>query len=553
MKSRWHIGLAFILLTACTKPGTPPPEEDMLYRVECFYQKKPDSAKQILDTLNLAVLSDKEQAHYCLLRAKVNDIISPLNPENDSLMQVAENHFVGGKDKYFEALTFFTMAQQHIMKNGSNQTVLDYRLKALQSIEQCQHVDERLVRYSPTPTSEQNEIGRIENAIRFRLGMTYAANHYYRESIAQLKLAEDYYAKNQRHNLRTNAAFMLGNSYIGIQEYDSSLLYFERGRASAEAMHNIEEEAYYHNCVMLCNLCRAEDTASIGHSESQHLLHSAIAEGQKGLQLLENVESRLATGYRYEIFDHLSLCHFKLQQYDSSILYGNQALAINNKGDQTLLYKRLYNAHKALGDDAQAAHFAELVVNREPPGLEESQSVAEVKEEYEKQLEINRLESEHQLKRYRLYSWIALLLSVIMAMLWMVFRYHKNKEIEALQLREEGLRLQSDNERIAHEVRRDRLRRVHKTYTDGKSDAYQRILAEFDATYPKARRNVMEAYPTLNEQEYGLCVLGFLAFRAKEAALLMGFSEHTINHYRTNIRKKTGVGDLKSLIKGHLE
>ena len=56
--------LAFLLLAACAKHDTPPPpEEDMLYRVECFYQNNLDSAMQILDTLNLSVLSDKERAH----------------------------------------------------------------------------------------------------------------------------------------------------------------------------------------------------------------------------------------------------------------------------------------------------------------------------------------------------------------------------------------------------------------------------------------------------------------------------------------------------------
>ena len=45
----------------------------MLYRVECFYQQNPDSALQILDTLNVSVLSEKERVHYNLLWVKVNE------------------------------------------------------------------------------------------------------------------------------------------------------------------------------------------------------------------------------------------------------------------------------------------------------------------------------------------------------------------------------------------------------------------------------------------------------------------------------------------------
>ena len=311
---------------------------------------------------------------------------------------------------------------------------------------------------------------------------------------------------------------------------------------------------------MLCNLFRAEDTSNVGLQGSQQFLRNAIAEGRKGLLMLEKRESRVATGYRYAIFDNLSSCHFELQQYDSCIHYGDKALSIKDDGDQHLLHKRLFNTHKALGNEAKAAHFAELIINREPPALDERQAVSEVKADYEKQMEINRLESEQQLRRYRLHLWIVLLLLVVVSLLWMVFRYRKNKEIEMLHMREESMRLQeeslrlhSDNERIAHETRENLLRRVRKIYTDGKGEAYRRILVDFNATYPQACHNIREAYPTLSEQEIELCVLGFFGFRAKEVALLMELSENTINHYRTNIRKKTGVGDLKDLVKTHLE
>lgn len=62
--------LMLVTLCSCVKHKLPPsPEEDMLYRVECLYQMKPDSALLVLDNLNLTALSEKERAHYCLLRA----------------------------------------------------------------------------------------------------------------------------------------------------------------------------------------------------------------------------------------------------------------------------------------------------------------------------------------------------------------------------------------------------------------------------------------------------------------------------------------------------
>ena len=92
--------LLLFVCVACNKKTVPPPEEDELYRVECFLQQKPDSAMQILDTLDVSALSEKEQAHYCLLRALLVNNKKRYGAELDSLAQVARNQFIGGDDKY---------------------------------------------------------------------------------------------------------------------------------------------------------------------------------------------------------------------------------------------------------------------------------------------------------------------------------------------------------------------------------------------------------------------------------------------------------------------
>ena len=49
------------LTTSCVKHI--PPQEDLLYDLELVYQPYPDSAMQILDTLNVSVLSEKERCN----------------------------------------------------------------------------------------------------------------------------------------------------------------------------------------------------------------------------------------------------------------------------------------------------------------------------------------------------------------------------------------------------------------------------------------------------------------------------------------------------------
>ena len=552
------IGLLLLLavLAACAK-RVPPPEEDMLYCVECFYQQSPDSAMQILDTLNLECLSEKERAHYCLLKAKTNQRQGTNDAATDSLLKVAENYFIGGKDKYFEAMTYWTMSGLSRNNAKERHAVLDYRLKALQSIEQCQHVDERIVRYSPTPTNEQDEIDRLKYAIHQRLGMSYTSNHYFREGVMHLKVSELYYAQKKKHKLHVMSAYMLGYAYLGLNEFDSCLMSYQRGLRSAEAIADTDNCAYYHLAMAdYYNYCHSMQQPE-NESDSNTLLRKVVSECQ---QCLSFYGDSMQKANQVNAWKTMAGAYFGLCQYDSCLLYGLKALAAQEVDGSRSLYECLYGACKALGDMEGAVRYADALLRMESEYRQEQNAVAEVKEEYEKQLEINQLKTEQQIKRYRLYLWIALLLIVLLALLWMVFRYRKNKEIETLRLREESLRLQeeslrllSDKERIAHEVSENLQNRVHKIYTDGKEDAYQRILNDFNATYPKAWHNLMEAYPSLSELEYGLCVLGFLSFRAKESAQLLGFQENTIGKYRSSIRKKTGVADLKELMRSHLD
>ena len=104
MRIRFVLFILLAVLVSCAKQSTvPTSQEDILYQVEGFFIQKPDSALQILDTLNGDVLSEKERAHYCLLKVKVRDQFFLYDNITDSLLQVAEDYFIGSKEKYFEA------------------------------------------------------------------------------------------------------------------------------------------------------------------------------------------------------------------------------------------------------------------------------------------------------------------------------------------------------------------------------------------------------------------------------------------------------------------
>ena len=536
MKRLLSIGFLTLVLMmiACSKHETPPPlEEDMLYRVECFHQKRPDSAFRALDTLDVSVLSKKERAHYCLLLARTMSHLYMDQTVIDSLLDEAEDYYSGSDEKYYEAMTYWQKGWKTSVSGR-----MDYRQKALQIIEQCKHVDKRLVRYSETPTDEQDVIDRLKYAIYQRLGMSYVGSGYYKDGIKYLKLSEQYYKAVNRYELHLASAYMLSHAYTLINENDSSLFYLKRGLQSAEAIGNIAECAYYHIGVSDHCLYRHDTQQYADEDERLELLHRSIEECREALWLMDTINERLVNDHRIDCYGTMARAFNLLQQYDSCIYYGEKVLNVLGDGTSKFLLKNLYNAYRALGDEKNVARISERLLNLPDDNGAEQKALAEVKDEYDKQLEIQRLESEQQLKRYRLFLWIALLVIVLMAVLWTAFRYRKNKELETLKLREAQHELQTELEQLSAQQKEMLQQQAMAIYQSGQKDRLQRILEAFESAHPKGIEKIKTAYPDLNKTERNLVVLTFLGFRIKEEADLLGLSENTVAKYRSYLKNK---------------
>ncbi|MBR2770800.1 MAG: hypothetical protein IKD78_02090 [Bacteroidales bacterium] len=541
--------------SACQQSTMPTPEEDVLYQVECFYYTHPDSALQILDTLDVAKLSEKEKTHCCLLKAQAILQIDFGSAVADSLLQVAADYFSRHDDKYFEALTYYNQCRQLGVTLGketqNEKECTELMLKALQCIESCRHLDPRLLRCSEKDADKLYKIGFLKSQIQMGLSDLYASTGFNEESILYAKLADQFYAEHDLKRERIRTSFSLGNSYLELGEYDTCLMYYDRGLLFSEAVNDDVERAYYYvatNCYYMTLIDYEQYTTE---DERLRLLHKAVATSRKGLEILNNSQNaRMAVSFKEMLNQSLCDGYFELQQYDSALYFGQQ---VANFKDDNLVSaqtnKYLLLSYLALGDIENARHYADLYFAQTWEFEFLGKDVAEATGEHQKQLELQQLQNEHQLRQLKLYLLLAVLVIVLLVILFIFYGHQKKNEMKNLLLNQEKNQLQKDyddKERLSNEALRLRMKTIYKEHND---NLFDRLVNEFNAVYPNALSDFSAAYPELNETERAICLLSYFSFRVKEIAYILDLRENTVSKARITIKKKTGIDDLAEIIK----
>ena len=552
MKSFRHIGfLVCVLLSACGRHDAPPPEEDALYRLECVYQTCPEDPMLILDTLNVEVLSAREQAHWCLMKAVLITDGKKYGPTFDSLLQVAKDQYIGSNDKYHETMTYWLIANKTTNLQQPQQIALDALLKARKSIESCSHVDHRLVDFSPEPTDEKTVIEKLKYFIYLELGMTYGASVYIADAIPPLKLADAYFAQTGDHYNRMSSAYMLGLAYLGIQEFDSCLVHYQDGLRAAQALGRANDCANFHHELAFYYTYCVEQNHYQTEEERQQLLDNAIREAKEGIAGLTDTA---AYSYGYDkqlLLETLASTFFLMKQYDSCIYYGEQAIVVANSNDRLFEnynhYKYLYESYKALGDEKNAVVYAEHLLTMEHPETHMKDMVA-VQEEFNKQEELQQQEEVHHQKSVRLYVVLTVLLAALLILALFIYFYRRSKEAETTRLREAQQQLQAELEQLTVQQKEILQQQARAICQSGQKDRLQRIIEVFEAAYPHAMEKLGVACPELNRSERNLIVLSFLGLRIKEEADLLGLSENTVMKYRSNLKNRAGLELISALL-----
>lgn len=547
MKHWKTIQLALLMgltLLSCSKPRVKPCfQEELLYRVEGFYQQNPDSALHLLDTLNINVLSEKERTHYCLLKVKVRDCFYLYDDETDSLLQEAQRYFIGSKEYYFATETCEALSRVGFKRGKGKAYKIDWLQKGLESIEQCHNVDQRLLLYRNDSVTEKQLIDNLKHLIIWRLGMDYSSNDK-EQGFDYLKQACWYYSETWQLPMLTKTAYTLGGRYLFENEYDSCLKYLDLGLQSAEAMGDASECALFH---LYMSYYYRQDT-----TKGEERWENAINECHQGLGLLNDSLFR----YKDGLYASLSRCFFELKQHDSCRYYAERQLSFmeehhfkmvpNNENAE--IYYRLYKSCEVLGEKDNALYYAGLCLDMRDQLKNEPNDVNLVIQEYENALERQKLESEEQIKRFRLYLLLSLVTLALIVVLWLSYRYRKNKEIENLMLQESLDKLQLAMETNTQHAHNALTNRVMEIYRSGQNQVLEKILKEIEISFPGMTEKAKLTYPDLTETERNILMLNFVQLRAKEEADILGLSENTVMKYRSKVRKKAGDNPFPRLL-----
>ena len=552
------IGILFIIvffvlaLLSCSKPQERHcAQEDILYQVECcLLPSHLDSAERVLDTLNTQVLSKKERAHYCFLLVKIKDVRMQYDDLTDSLLKEAEDYFVGSSNKYYEARVCEAVARVGSKRGKTLDHKLEWELKALKSIEQCQHVDPRLLQCKPEGTTEQDIIDDYKYMLIWRVGLTYSMGGYTEEAFDCAKQAHRYFEERGNLQMSIQTAYTLSSEYLTRSEYDSCWKYLEISLQNAEQYGALVEWAtcYY----VISNYYQVRGMNSEDPVEKERLLRQSNSEAFKGLDLLGDT-----LRVRDCLYATISRNYFELGQYDSCIYYDKQALdfvealygQIVPNFFHANIYHRLYQSYEALGDSDQALQYAKLYFEIASEIHEEPRSMEQIKNDYEKRLEMQSVESEQQMKRYRLWMLLLLSLLALLIVVWLSFRYRKNKEIEDLKFSEEYNRLCLTLEKNSERSRNALVQRVMAIYHSGKENMLESILTEFELSYHEAQGKMKTLFPDLTQTERNIVILSFLDFRGKEEADILHLSLNTVMKYRSVINKKMDSDSLSKIFK----
>ena len=253
-----------------------------------------------------------------------------------------------------------------------------------------------------------------------------------------------------------------------------------------------------------------------------------------------------------------------MRQYDSAKAYFEPVLEFEKESGMAGVSARaLREIAMSEGDTLKANQYATILIEKNTTAAEKQAQVSKLNDMFQNYLQENQEAASLRERRKAVRMTLAMVMALVVlaAVVVILMRRSHRKRMaaneaetqrrlsEALQRHGETEReLQTKMEQAAQHTKEVLQQRAKAIYHSEEDDKLQRIMAEFETTYPRATEKLQKVCPDLSETERKLAILTFLRLRAKEEAELLGLSENTVRKYRSALYKKLDLGQFSVLV-----
>ena len=340
-------------------------------------------------------------------------------------------------------------------------------------------------------------------------------------------------------NSIANTIYHLGKEYGKLNVADSAAFYYDMALEIMPDRNSI----LYRDVIVSMALLNSYHDAENSMDSLKRM--AALSENE-----MERLNRFLTIGGVYK----------SMGQYDSAKVYLKPVFE-KDSDKASIAAKYLRDIALAEGDTLKASQYSQVLAEEAaaaPENLFRASQLNDLFQNYlqEKQekAEVERRLAEQEAARLRwrrgVVTAVVVLLVLGLGLWWWLAKRKKEHEAETQTWHEEKQQLQTQVDDALQQLQTqadDALQqaramlpqRANEIYSSKVGNRLERIMAEFEAAYPKALEQLAAAYPDLTPTERRIFVLSHLQFRAKEMADLLGLSENTVNQYRYNLRKKT--------------
>lgn len=529
--------------SACNNPQ--PKASIMLQKAEQLIDEYPDSALLLIDSIFYPEksLNNEDYMRYLVrlvqAKKKTDNQIS-----EDTLIFIARDFFTRkDKDPHITALSWY-YSGCIFRENRELEDAMDYYKTAFTYAEKTGDV-------------------ALQGLIIYNIGDLLVEQGLYKDALKKYKESAQLYCRNPEKLITCYGA--QGRMFTLIEEYDSAIVYFQRGLDLADSVDNKTLQS-----VLAQNISIVYRTTK-QYDKAMDYLNQSFN--------LNNDSSRIL---RYYL--NLSRIYSDMGQSDSAYWYSaklkNQV--DNHRGDMKLqasIYQVLASVEKNNGNYDEAFKYQDKYTTAIEKITEErlEQSVYEVQRKYDYEIMRN-----HYIQRIStLQSWaIIMLIAIVIGgalFSWYTMKqkteYLKTQQqIEILKgisaelkkslesktsARNQNMRQLllwkfdvvkksalldqfSTSEMSASEMVKE-FRKI--VYNGKKDDHWQHILSVINEMNEGVFEKMELLFPNLTETEQKIAVLTYSEMTVRDISIILNLSPNTVQKYRSDLRKKLNIDD----------